>query len=440
MTAPVGAIRDAVTYLARFRGSLFVIKVDDRVLESPMAAVLVHDIVLLQRMGIRTVVVTGARGAIDRALERASLPSRYHRGLRVTTEPMMEHVIHAVAALSTRLMSLFSECGGHAASGNWVRARSLGVVGGVDYDRSGRVERVDAALIRTLIDREVVPIVTTIGWNAAGTAYNLGSDDLAVAVATGMHAAKLFVAAAAPGIPAPGRSDRPAGGQPVRDSGAFSTMTVEEAAALAADCSLGGEARAMLRLAIDACRGGVERVHVIDGRRDGVLLEEIFSVGGSGTMVYADRFADFGAATPEDVPAIMSLLQPLVTRGLLVPRSPEQIGGAIDDWVVYRVDDTIQGCSGLDRLGGGDAEIFGLAVNPSHRAANVGRRLVELLLRRASDGGARRVFVLTTQAIDFFRELGFRDADLDALPAARRSLYDRQRGSRILMIDPRRAT
>ena len=112
MTAPVGAIRDALTYLARFRGSLFVIKVDDRVLESPMAAVLVHDIVLMQRMGIHTVVVAGARAAIDRALERASLPSRYHRGLRVTTEPMMEHVIHAVSALSTRLMSLFSPSAG----------------------------------------------------------------------------------------------------------------------------------------------------------------------------------------------------------------------------------------------------------------------------------------------------------------------------------------
>ena len=438
MTAPVGAIRDAITYLARFRGSLFVIKIDDRVLESPMAAVLVHDIVLMQRMGIRSVVVAGARAAIDRALERASLPSRYHRGLRVTTEPMMEHVIHAVSALSTRLMSLFSECGAHAASGNWVRARSLGVVGGVDYDRSGSVERVDAALIRTLIDREVVPIVTTIGWNTVGTAYNLASDDLAVAVATGLHAAKLFVAAAAPGIPDAGRAALPAAGQALRDSGAFSTMTVDEAAALADDPGLGDDARAMLRVATGACRGGVERVHVIDGRRDGVLLEEIFSVGGSGTMVYADRFADFGAATPEDVPGIMSLLQPLVTRGLLVPRSPEQIGAA--DWVVYRVDDTIQGCSGLDHLGDGDAEIVGLAVNPSHRAANVGRRLVELLLLRASDRGARRVFVLTTQAIDFFRELGFRDAGLDALPAARRSLYDRQRGSRILMIDPRRAT
>ena len=442
MTAPVGAIRDALTYLARFRGSLFVIKVDDRVLESPMAAVLVHDIVLMQRMGIYTVVVAGARAAIDRALARASLPSRYHRGLRVTTEPMMEHVIHAVSALSTRLMSLFSECGAHAASGNWVRARSLGVVDGVDYDRSGRVERVDVALIRALIDREVVPIVTTIGWNAVGTAYNLGSDDLAVAVATGLRAAKLFVAAAAPGIVAPGRPHRPQGGQALRDSGAFSTMTVDAAAALAGseDSGLGSDARALLRVAIDACRGGVERVHVIDGTRDGVLLEEIFSVGGSGTMVYTNRFADFGAATPEDVPAIMSLLQPLVTRGLLVPHSSEQIGAAIEDWVVYRVDDTIQGCSGLDHLGGGDAEIVGLAVNPSHRAANVGRRLVELLLRRASDGGARRVFVLTTQAVDFFRELGFRDADLAALPAARRSLYDRQRGSRILMIDPRQAT
>ncbi len=442
MTAPVGAIRDALSYLARFRGRLFVIKIDDRVLESPLAAVLVHDIVLMQRMGIQAVLVAGARAAIDRALRRAALPCRYHRGLRVTTEPMMEHVIHAVSALSTRLMSLFSECGGHAAAGNWVRARSLGVVDGVDYDRSGRVERVDTALIRALIDREVVPIVTTIGWNSIGTAYNLASDDLAVAVAAGMQAAKLFVAATAPGILAPDRSGRPAGAQPLRASGAYATMTVDEAAELVAerDSGLDAGAQVMLRLAIAACRGGVERVHVIDGARDGMLLEEIFSVGGSGTMVYANRFADFGAAAPEDVPAIMSLLQPLVTGGLLVPRSPELIGAAIDDWVVYRVDDTIQGCSGLDDLGGGDTEIVGLAVNPPHRAANVGRRLVELLLRRASDRGARRVFVLTTQAIDFFRELGFRDADLASLPAARRSLYDRQRGSRILMIDPRRTT
>lgn len=443
MTAPVGAIRDALSYLARFRGRLFVIKIDDRVLESPLAALLVHDIVLMQRMGIRTVVVAGARAAIDRALRRAALPRRYHRGLRVTTEAMMEHVIHAVSALSTRLMSLFSECGGHAASGNWVRARSLGVVDGVDYDRSGRVERVDTALVRALIDREVAPIVTTIGWNSVGAAYNLASDDLAVAVAAGLHAAKLFVAAPTPGIPAPATAiAAPSpGAPPLRASGAYAALTVDEAAELAAarNAGLGAGAQAMLRMAVAACRGGVERVHVIDGARDGMLLEEIFSVGGAGTMVYADRFADFGAATPEDVPAIMSLLQPLVTGGLLVPRSPELIGAAIDDWVVYRVDDTIQGCSGLDDLGGGDAEIVGLAVNPPHRAANVGRRLVELLLRRARDRGARRVFVLTTQAIDFFRAAGFRDAGLASLPAARRTLYDAARGSRILMIDPRHA-
>jgi len=132
-------------------------------------------------------------------------------------------------------------------------------------------------------------------------------------------------------------------------------------------------------------------------------------------------------------------MQPLVVDGLLVARSSQQIGVAIDDWVVYRVDDTIQGCSGLDRLGGRDAEIVGLAVNSPYRAANVGRRLVELLLRRASDIGMDRVFVLTTQAIDFFQEFGFQDADLAALPAVRRSLYNNARGSRILMINLRQA-
>ena len=247
MTAPVGAIRDALTYLARFRGSLFVLKIDDRVLDSPMAAVLVNDIVLMQRMGIRIVLVAGARASIDRALARASLPSRYHQGLRVTTKPMMEHAIHAVAVLSTRLMSLFSECGGHAASGNWVRARSLGVIDGVDYDHSGRVERVEAALVQALIEREVVPIITTIGWNSVGTAYNLASDDVAVAVATSMRAAKLFVAGTAPGIPAPS-GQRPELGQAVRSSGVFSTMAVDEAVALASakDSGLSEEARTMI--------------------------------------------------------------------------------------------------------------------------------------------------------------------------------------------------
>ena len=156
-------------------------------------------------------------------------------------------------------------------------------------------------------------------------------------------------------------------------------------------------------------------------------------------MVYANRFTDFEGAIPEDVASIISLMQPLVAEGLLVERSSQQIVAAIDDWMVYRVDDTIQGCSGLDRLGCKDAEIVGLAVNPPYRAANVRRRLVELLLRRASDIGMDRVFVLTTQAIDFFQELGFQDADLNALPAVRRSLYNDGRGSRILMTDLRQA-
>lgn len=441
-TPPVTGIRDALAYLSQFRGRLFVIKVDDGVLESPMAPVLVQDIVLMQSMGIHSVVVAGARAAINRELERADLPSRHYQGLRVTTKPMMEHVSHAVSALSTRLMSLFSECGGHAASGNWIRARSVGVVEGVDYERTGRVEQVNEALIRALIDREVVPIVTTIGWNAVGTAYNLASEDIAVAVATNLRAAKLFVVSEAPGILAPRRHPQERErGVPLRSSGAFSTMTVEDAVALeAAESGIDSVSHGLLRLAIAACRGGVERVHVVNGIRDGVLLEEIFSAGGSGTMVYANRFADFGFATPEDVPSIMSLMQPLVTEGLLVARSSEQIRAVIEDWVVYRVDDTIQACSGLDRLDGDDAEIVGLSVNKSHRAANVGRRLVELLLRRASDREIRRVFVLTTQAIDFFKELGFQDGDLCELPASRRNLYNRKRGSRILMIDPRRAT
>lgn len=437
---PVTAIRDALTYIARFRGRLLVIKVDDSILESPMARILVQDIVLMRRLGINSVVVAGARNVINRALKRAAISSRYHRGLRVTTDAMMDHVMHAVSVLNTRLMSLFSECGGQAASGNWIQSRSLGIVEGVDYGRSGSVERVDNRLIRALIDREVVPIVSTIGWNTVGTVYNLGSDDLAIAIATTMQAAKLFVVTDAPGIMSPRGSQEQAANPPQRISGAYSTITVEEAVALEdSNSSMDNTTRGLLRMAVAACRSGVERVHVVDGTRDGVLLEEVFSAGGSGTMVYANRFTDFEGAIPEDVASIISLMQPLVAEGLLVARSSQQIIAAIDDWMVYRVDDTIQGCSGLDRLGGKDAEIVGLAVNPPYRAANVGRRLVELLLRRAGDIGMDRVFVLTTQAIDFFQELGFQDADLTALPAVRRSLYNGKRGSRVLMTDLRQA-
>jgi len=429
----VNAIREVLGYLGRYRGEVFVIKIDDSLLEEPLFPLLIRDVVLLHRMGIKVVIVPGARCAIDAALAAAGRSSSYHDGVRITTEDDLGHAMSAAAGVSNHVLSLISENGAQAVSGNWVRARTLGVIGGIDYQRTGRVERVNVALIEKLLGEGVIPLGGNSGWNAVGKAYNLSSTELAVAVGTAMKAAGLFLIGTTAGIPA---GSRPLPGIRVRESGIYSNMDLRRVGELLArEDPLDRDTRMLVESAVTACRGGVKRVHILDGRQNGILLEEIFSLTGNGTMLYTNLYTDLCPATVEDVPEIIRLIQPYVRQQMLVRRTPETIADNIAHWVVYKVDDAIRGCAALTPYDGESAELEALVVDEDHRGGGTGGRIVNFLLDRASELGLRRVFALTTQTSDFFLEHGFSEVPVESLPEPKRKRYNKARNSRVLAIE-----
>ena len=436
--ASVAATRDVLSYLGHYRGRLFVLRIEDDLLGAPLFPMLIKDIVLLQRMGIHIVLVPGARRAIDAALGRAAGPRRRPppapAGIgerRITAEADMAAVMRGAASVVNELLALLTESGARAVVGNWVRARTAGVVDGVDYQRTGRVERVDAGLLRALLEAGAIPIISNIGWNAVGKAYNISSLELVVAVARELRAAKVFLVGAAAGVAAV-----PCAGVELatRPDGYYSSVDYRAAERLLERCGaqLEADAGALVAAAVGACAGGVDRVHVVDGRRDGILIDEIFSADGVGTMFYADQYIDIAAARAADVPEIMRLLQPQIDAGLLRARSAADVAERLDDYFVYRVDDTIQGCAALRRLDNHSAEIESLVVSEGYRGSGTGVRLVTCLMQEARARGAQRVVALTTQSADFFMQQGFAEVSPDTLPANRRGGYDRSRNSRVL--------
>lgn len=436
--ASVAATRDVLSYLGHYRGRLFVLRIEDDLLGAPLFPMLIKDIVLLQRMGIHIVLVPAARHAIDAALGRAAgarrRPPPAPAGIgerRITAEADMAAVMRGAAGVVNELLALLTESGARAVVGNWVRARTAGVVDGVDYQRTGRVERVDAELLRALLETGAIPIISNIGWNAVGKAYNISSLELVVAVARELRAAKVFLVGTAAGVAAV-----PCAGVELatRPDGYYSSVDYRAAERLLERCGaqLEADAGALVAAAVGACAGGVDRVHVVDGRRDGILIDEIFSADGVGTMFYADQYIDIAAARAADVPEIMRLLQPQVDAGLLRSRSAADVAERLDDYFVYRVDDTIQGCAALRRLDDHSAEIESLVVSEGYRGSGTGVRLVTYLMQEARARGAQRVVALTTQSADFFMQQGFTEASPDTLPANRRGGYDRSRNSRVL--------
>jgi amino-acid N-acetyltransferase len=435
----VAETRDVLSYLSHYRGRLFVLRIADDLLGAPLFPMLVKDIVLLQRMGIRTVLVPGARHAIDAALGAvahgtaagATLPAGIGER-RVTTETDMDTVVSASTRVANEILALLTESGARAVAGNWVRARTVGVVNGVDYQRTGRVERVDATLLSALLETDAIPIISNIGWNAVGKSYNISSLELAVAVAQSLRAAKLFLVGTAAGVTAlPGTGEELA----TRADGFYSSIDYRAAERLLQRHRnrFNADQAALVDAAVGACAAGVDRVHVVDGRRDGILIDEIFSADGAGTMFYGDQYIHVVAAGATHVPEIMRLLQPQVDAGLLVARNASEVAERLGDYYVYQVDDTVQGCAALRLLDTGTAEIESLVVSESYRGGGTGARLVSFLLTEARRRGARRVVALTTQSADFFMEQGFAETTPDALPGGR--TYDRSRNSRVLLTD-----
>jgi amino-acid N-acetyltransferase len=442
-TQLIETLRQAFSYVDRYRGRLFVITIDDSLLSHHYFPLLVRDIALLHRMGIRIALVPGARNHISRLLRRFGVRWTTHNDVRITRPEAMRYVKLAASDAADKLVSLLSEHGVDTTAGNWTRARAIGVHNGVDYHNAGTVESIQTTVVSRMLEDGVVPLFTTIGWGPRGVAYNVSAHHLAVAVSRELQAAKLFFLVGSSTVPRASSLHLPTpAAAGVRDDGTVSNLSLELARGALDGTPRSrwdGNSRRLVEFAAQACSEGVPRAHIVDGRVQGALLQEIFSNQGSGLMIYANEHSNVRAMTRTDIPDVERLMQPAIESGRLLPRSQRQLEQHLEEYVLYEVDGTLHGCAALHRYPGKQAEIAALVVDEEFASAGTGRHLVSYLLTRARAAGMRRVFALTTQATDWFANLGFRPAKPADLPPARRALYDRRRNSRVLVCDVPRA-
>ena len=297
-----GFIREVFGYMDRFKGQLFVLKIEDGLMDHPLFPVLMRDIALLHKAGIRIIIVPGTRNSIDAQLKAWEIESKFEGGVRLTSEEALPLIEQASLGVAQRIMSHLTASGLSGIQGNWVLARSLGVIEGVDYMRTGRIERIQRDILEQLLNERFVPIIPPIGWNKLGQAYNISSTELATELCKYMQVGKLFFIGSENGI----KLDGLATGKNTNyleptDSGVISALDVDQAKEL---LELNAEKlnfaqKDYLQNAINACEAGANRVHLLSGEFQGSVLQEVFSARGDGTMVYANQYSSIRPANME---------------------------------------------------------------------------------------------------------------------------------------------
>lgn len=427
--------RSASPYIHAHRGQTFVLSVHGEAIAEPGFAHLVHDIALLSSLGIRLIFVYGTRPQIESRLAERHVQSRYAEGLRITDDAALACVKEAAGSVRVEIEALFSmglpdsPMEGsriRVASGNFVTAKPLGVRDGVDFCRTGEVRRIDAGAINARLANNEIVLVPPIGYSPTGEAFNLYADDLATEIAIAVGAGKLIFLLECAGV--------------VDETGQLARqLTQAEAEQLLAALKSRGEQAAEnpvkpLECAIRACSRGINRTHLIERRVDGVLLLELFSRDGIGTMVSAAPFDQMRTATVDDVGGILELIEPLEREGILVRRSREKLEIEIDHFTVIVRDGAIIGCAAVYPDNDNHiAEVACLAVRPAYRNQGRGEALYAGLERDAKRKGIDRLFVLTTRAAHWFLERGFIPADIEDLPIARKRLYNYTRHSKVFI-------
>ncbi|HEY9594567.1 MAG TPA: amino-acid N-acetyltransferase, partial [Spirochaetia bacterium] len=377
----VDTIREVFSYLKQFRGKTFVVKIDSAVLDDPLFPSLVKDLSLLRESGIRIAIAPSAKERIDEVLGTYKVQYRFIKGVRVTSEQAMPFIKMAAFDVSNKVMTMLAANGITAVIGNWVRARGIGVIDGVDFQSAGIVESVRVDNVRRVLEDGMIPIFPCIGWSSVGTPYNISSNELAVVVATTLGAEKLFYVTARPFFSAssfnvPERIPIAPGGRLAN----FSLADVDRF--IAANPGRESDLE-LLQRARRACAGGVERVHILDGRNEGVILKEAFSNLGSGTMVYSNRYGGIRPMSANDISDVLRIMRPFVEKGVLVPRSEAQLEAELQDFIVFEVDDSVHACAALHTYPEGTAEIAGIAVDEHFNHLGVGPKLVDFLIERA---------------------------------------------------------
>lgn len=407
-------LRGILEYVPMFRGQVFVIAVDGSIVDDDNFANVVTDIAVLQNLHIRVVLVHGIGRQLKAISEERGEPITDAYGSGPTDATTLSLAIKASAVVSQTVLQGLSRNGLKAALSNAVRSTEVGVLGGIDYRSTGKVDKVDLGLVRTLLEQDIVPVFNPICFDRDGQPLRVNSDTLATELATRLKASKLIFLTPHSGLII---NDKVEVNLPLE-----SLRQVLRSAPQSIDARLLSKAR-QVALALE---NGVPRAHLLDGRVFSCLLTEIFDKVGLGSMVHANEYQQVRRARRRDAGSIFHMLRNAATRTEAVRfKSREEVLDKIDSFFVYEIDESLIGCASLSPLGNsGTVELGSVLVQPFYQGRGVGRKLVEYAQKLAREQGYRRIVALSTQTAPFFREVcGFAPGSIEDLSPERRAVY-----------------
>lgn len=402
----VRSFRESAPYLNRYRGETFVIVLDEQTLSCANATAIIHDIALLNTLGIRLVLVCDIPASKDSSLVPVSQAVLKTLKAKIGSYRFELEAIFSCSLPNTPMHGADL----HVVGGNLITARPLGVIDGTDFQFAGRVRKIEAAVMNQMLTNDQLILLANLAYSSTGECFYLEGGAIASEVAKTLRASKVIAFA---------------------NTAELNAMP-RELLLSDIDDRLEKHHR-MIHVAAQACRNGIERAQVIPFDKDGSLLTELFTRDGVGTLVSENPFEIIEAATIADVGGIMALLAPLEEEGILVKRDRERLEQEIGHFIVIKRDDMVIATSALYPFANQTAEIACVATHPEYRGHKRAERMMNFLERKAMESGIRRLFVLTTQSTHFFQDNGFIISELSALPEEKQHFYNFRRNSRVLL-------
>jgi amino-acid N-acetyltransferase len=422
------------------RGKTFVVAISGEAIAAGKLPSLVQDLAMIQSMGVKVVLVHGFRPQVNEQLAAKGHVPQYSHGMRITDSVALDCAQEAAGQLRYEIEAAFSQglpntpmAGAtvRVISGNFITAKPVGIVDGVDFQHSGMVRKVDVSGISQILNLDAMVLISPFGFSPTGEAFNLTMEEVATSVAIALHADKLIFVAEVPGIRVrphePESEDNPIDTEMPLDV-AEALLAKEPSATQPTDIGF------YLQHCVKACKAGVERSHILPFAVDGVLLLEIYVHDGIGTMVVDERLESLREATSDDLGGVLQLIEPFEQDGTLVRRERTEMERDIGNYSVIEHDGVIFGCAALyaypeKRTG----EMAALTVSPSSQGQGDGEKILRRIEQRARAQGLDSIFVLTTRTMHWFLKRGFVQSPIEWLPEARQRKYNVDRKSVVLV-------
>lgn len=412
-----GDLRGILQYVPQFRGRTFVIALDGGLLASENFSNILLNLAVLRSLSVKIVLVHGASRQIGGLAARRGVELSNSDGTGVTDDATLEISLDAITRLGSDVMQDLTALKIRAVTANVITAHPAGIVKGEEQGHTGKLDRVDHEMLEDFLEKDILPVVPPLGYDGSGRTLRMNSDQIAMAIGVALKASKIIFLT----------EDEPHFGLERQSSRQLSAEQGESLLGHVGGDEIPPGLRSKLKQAVRACREGVKRVHLVNGRRDDALLAELFSNEGIGTMVFADDYQQIRDATPADVDEMLMMMRRAVEEEQLVGRDKGEILDQLGDYIVMEIDGNVVGVGALHAYSEeGAAELACIHVKNDHEGQGYGRALITFLEKRAKSLRFNKLFVLSTQTSEYFMgKFSYQECnDLSEMPAERRTKWE----------------